>query len=81
MSIALIVDAACDLPKSFLDERRIELFPISINVDGQIYTDDKEPSKLHEFYSQNLLSLDHDAESIPYSAEQMARLLEDDKSN
>lgn len=77
MSIALIVDAACDLPKAFLDERGIELFPISINVDGQIYTDDKEPEKLNEFYSQDLLSLEHDAESIPYSAEQMARLLEE----
>jgi DegV family protein with EDD domain len=74
MSIALVVDAACDLPQSFLEERGIELFPISINVDGNIYTDDKDPQKLKEFYSQNLLTLEHEAESIPYSPEQMAHL-------
>lgn len=74
MSIALVVDAACDLPKDFLDARGIELFPISINVDGTLYTDDKDPAKLREFYSQDLLTLEHDAESIPYTPEQMQNL-------
>lgn len=77
MSIALVVDAACDLPKDFLDARGIELFPISINVDGNLYTDDKDPAKLKEFYSKDLLTLEHEAESIPYSPEQMHHLFMD----
>ena len=75
MSIVLVVDAACDLPKSFLEERGIELFPISIQVDGNIYIDDKEPQTLQEFYQKDLLTLDHEAESIPFSTEQMTHLM------
>ncbi|EAR08399.1 DegV family protein [Reinekea blandensis] len=75
MSIALVVDSACDLPKTFLDERGIKLFPISINVDGDLYTDDKDPATLLNFYQEDLLSLDHEAESIPFSSEQMHHLI------
>lgn len=78
MSLALVVDAACDLPKEFLDRRGIILFPISINVDGDIYTDDKEHGKMEQFYSDELLTLEHNAESIPYSPEQMAHLFKEE---
>jgi len=74
MSIVLIVDAACDLPKDFLDKRGIHLLPISIKVDDKIYTDDKDSNRLQAFYRQNLLTLSHEAESAPYSSEQIHQI-------
>lgn len=74
MSTVLVVDAACDLPKSFLNERGIWLLPTSIRVDKTIYTDDKDPTKLLNFYRKGLLTRDHDAESLAYTAEQITQL-------
>lgn len=74
MSTVLVVDAACDLPKSFLAERGIWILPTSIRVDNTIYTDDKDPEKLLNFYGKGLLSRDHDAESLAYTAEQITQL-------
>lgn len=78
MGIALVVDAACDLPQQFIHDRGIVLVPISIHVDDQFYVDDKDPVKMQAFYSKDLLTLEHDAESIPYSSDQMARLFVDE---
>ncbi|WP_320824501.1 DegV family protein [Reinekea sp.] len=75
MSIVLIVDAACDLPKDFLDKRGIQLLPISIKVDEQIYIDDKDNHRLQAFYRQNLLTLKHEAESTPYSSGEIHQLV------
>lgn len=74
MSTVLVVDAACDLPKSFLVERGIWLLPTSIRVDKTIYTDDKDPTKLLSFYSKGLLTREHDAESLAYTSEQITQL-------
>lgn len=74
MSTVLVVDAACDLPKSFLAERGIWVLPTSIRVDKTIYTDDKDPEKLLSFYSNGLLGRDHDAESLAYTSEQITQL-------
>lgn len=78
MSIALVVDAACDLPFDLIKDYGIVLVPISITVDHQIFVDDKDPEKLHDFYQKNLLTLEHEAESIPYSTDQMAHLMVED---
>lgn len=77
MSTVLVIDAACDLPGYFIKERNIELLPISINVDGEVYTDDKDAQKLIDFYAKGLLGRSHSVESIPYSSEQIQRLFLD----
>lgn len=74
MSIALVVDAACDLPKDFIDERKIAVLPIVIEVDKKEYKDDKDPVVLSDFYRQQLLTLDHDADSRPIDANEMHEL-------
>lgn len=74
MSILLVVDAACDLPRSFLEERDIKLLPVDIRIDDQIITDDKDAQSLTDFYRKGQLNKDHDAESIPFSVEQIETL-------
>jgi fatty acid-binding protein DegV len=78
MSTVLVIDAACDLPQSFINDRNIKLLPISIRVDDQTHTDVKDAQKLTDFYANNRLGRDHDAESIPYSTEQIEKLFLDD---
>lgn len=75
---ALLVDAACDLPLSFLEERNIALLPTAISVDENVYIDDKDPQKLEDFYSKGLLSRKHSAESIAYTADQITQLIQKD---
>lgn len=77
MSTVLVIDAACDLPRQFIDERGIQVLPISIRIDGQTFTDDKDARTLTDFYAQGLLGRDHDAESLPYTAEQIEALFLD----
>lgn len=74
MSTVLVIDAACDLPRPFIDERDIQVLPISIRIDEQTFTDDKDARTLTDFYARGLLGRDHDAESLPYTAEQIERL-------
>lgn len=78
MSIVLVIDAACDLPQKFIDERNIKVLPIAIRVDDQTHTDVKDARKLTDFYAKNLLGRHHEAESIPYSAEQIEQLFLED---
>ncbi|WP_127555304.1 DegV family protein [Saccharospirillum alexandrii] len=78
MSTVLVIDAACDLPSGFIDDRNIKLLPIAIRVDDQTYTDVKDAQKLTDFYAQDRLGRNHDAESIPYSSEEIERLFLDE---
>jgi len=47
--IKLITDVTNDLSLKFLKENNIELIPMSLNIDGNIITDDKTLN-LHDFY-------------------------------
>lgn len=78
MSTVLVVDAACDLPRPFLEERNIKLLPVDIRIDDQIITDDKDAQKLTDFYRRGQLNKDHDAESIPFSVEQIEALFNEE---
>jgi fatty acid-binding protein DegV len=78
MSTVLVIDAACDLPQSFIDDRNIKLLPIAIRVDDETHTDVKDAQKLTDFYASDMLGKNHNAESIPYSAEQIERLFLDE---
>lgn len=78
MSILLVVDAACDLPSSFLVERGILLFPIVVNVNGQLYEDNKDTEELKAFYTEDRLTLEHQAETIPFSPEKIHQVFKDD---
>ncbi len=74
MSTVLVIDAACDLPRPFIDERAIQVLPISIRIDDETFTDNKNAQTLTDFYAKGLLGRDHNAESLPYTAEQIETL-------
>lgn len=69
MSVVLVVDSACDLPASLIEQSSIKVLPINIKVNGELYKDKKSDSHLLDFYSKGLLTNDNDADSVPYTVE------------
>lgn len=74
MRIGLTVDSGCDLPWQFLEENNIFILPISVNINGQLIQDTRDPQQTLSFYRSGVLSKGHDVESIPYSTEQIRSL-------
>lgn len=75
MRIGVLVDSACDLPKSFIDEHGIVLMPITLRIGEQLLEDRRDPAETLGFYETHLDRKSEDfAESIPYSCEQIERL-------
>ena len=48
---AVLVDACCDIPRSFLENHQIEVLPNYISSIKRHYTDTKDPREALEFYS------------------------------
>lgn len=75
MRIGVLVDSACDLPKSFIDEQGIVLMPIAVRIGDDLIEDKRDPIETLKFYQTRLdRKSDNFAESIPYSVQQIEEL-------
>src|SRR5690606_28651764 len=74
MRIGIVVDSACDLPGDFLRQQAITILPIAVRLDDQTLVDDRDPASLQRFLSENLGARGHDAETEPYTVEQVRDL-------
>lgn len=74
MRMGLAIDAACDLPQAFLQEHNIAVMPITIQVDNEVFMDNRNQVELHRFLDRNLGSRSHSAETIPCSVEDVQKL-------
>lgn len=72
--VGLVVDSACDLPESFLQDHHVEVLPINIRVDGDLVVDRHDAAAALEFYRHHIGDKGHDAESVPFSTEQIREL-------
>ncbi len=77
MRIGIVVDSACDLPAGFLERHGIVVLPISVRIGGETLIDDRNEETLQRFLDGNLGARGHDAESEPYSVEQIRDLFLD----
>jgi len=77
MRMGIAIDAACDLPQAFLQEHNIAVMPITIQVDDEVFMDNRNPVELHRFLDRNLGSRSHSAETIPCSVEDVQKLFLD----
>lgn len=48
----IITDSSCDLPLEFIEQEEIEIIPINIEIDGQLFADRKDPEELKSFYGK-----------------------------
>lgn len=71
MKIGVAVDSACDLPKSFLDEHRITVLPVTLKFGSHTLTDNRDPAVMQMFYRERYGRRSQDAATAPLSVEQI----------
>lgn len=75
MRIGVLVDSACDLPKSFMEEHGVVVMPITLRIGHALVEDRRDPAETLAFYETHLDRKSEDfSESIPYSSEQIEQL-------
>jgi DegV family protein with EDD domain len=72
--IGLVIDSACDLPQDYIQQHRIGILPIAVRSDSQTFSDARDPEATLRFFRDSLGDRAHDAETIPYSVEQIEQL-------
>ena len=77
MKTQLVVDAACDLPAKFLQDRDIFIIPLTINIDGNISKDQRDPFSLLQKYESNAISIKYSADSSPPTVIELEKLFQD----
>lgn len=73
MRIGLVVDSACDLPKTFLDEHRIVILPITLHLGDRDQIDDRDVEQTRRFYAEKWDG-HGDAGTSAFSTEQIKAL-------
>lgn len=73
MRIGIVVDSACDLPQWFIEENKIVILPITLNLDGRLMVDRRDPETTLEFYRQHVTAA-AEAETTAFSVEQTQKL-------
>ncbi len=74
MRTGLIVDSACELPYSFIQENNIYVLPVTVRVDGETFVDDHDPVTTRRFYTSGRMELGHQAETLAFTPEQIYQL-------
>lgn len=49
---AVVIDATCDLPHTFIDEHRMEVLPVSLELGERSFVDKRDPTATMEFYER-----------------------------
>lgn len=73
MRIGIVVDSACDLPQAYIEENKIVILPITLNLDGRQMIDRRNPETTLEFYQQHVSAAAR-AETTAFSVEQTQQL-------
>jgi DegV family protein with EDD domain len=74
MRIGLTVDSACDQPRTFLDRNNVVVLPISVRINQTVFSDERDPEATLRFYRESLGERGHQAETLPYTVEQIREL-------
>lgn len=71
MRMGIVVDATCDLPQEFIAEKGIRVLPIHIRLGDEKVMDQRDPDATLHFYNEHLAERGMDAETSPYSADEV----------
>lgn len=77
MRMGLTIDASCDLPQALLKQHGILVLPITVRVDDETFTDNRDPAETQRFISRRLGNRSHSAETEPTTAEEVQKLFLD----
>lgn len=71
MRVGVVVDSTCDLPESWFTDHDIRILPISIRLGDELLVDERNAAETRRFFAEKLSSKGADAESVPYSTDQI----------
>ena len=74
MSLGIVVDSVCDLPRAFIDRFGIEILPVALHFGEEVYEDTRDPDAAKAFYRDYLGEKDVDFRSRALDAEAMTQL-------
>lgn len=74
MRTGIVADATCDLPDAFFSSNRIGILPVTIKLGDEILVDRRDPAQTLAFYQSALDAKGIDAETAPFTAEQIRAL-------
>lgn len=78
MKTGIVIDSACDLPRSYIDAHQLYVLPTSLYFGHHAFADARAPEPTLEFYRQYAAEKTLDAETEAFSAEQIAQLFLED---
>ena len=78
MRTGFVIDSACDLPQSYLQDHPIHIMPISLHFGYDVFEDVRDPEATQAFYRKYLAEKTLDAETAPFSAEKIKALFLDE---
>ena len=73
----IAVDSACDLPAAIFQKNNLQILPITLKLEGKSFIDNRDPDKTVQFYLSDMGKKSFDAETQPFSVEEMSKLLEE----
>ena len=65
--IGIVVDAACDLPRSFLAQHGLEIMPINMQFGTMNFKDVRDPEQTMEFYRRYVAEKELEITTAPLS--------------
>jgi DegV family protein with EDD domain len=77
MRVGLAVDSACDLPLSFLKANGVFVLPITVHINGQSYTDNRDPKTTSEYFRSGMLTKENAVRTTAFSSDETRDLFLD----
>ncbi|MGH8495228.1 MAG: DegV family protein [Gammaproteobacteria bacterium] len=68
-TVGVVIDATCDLPRAFIDDHRLEVLPVSLELGERSFVDKRDPEATREFYERYIASRSADADTHAISVE------------
>ncbi|MCB1919571.1 MAG: DegV family protein [Candidatus Competibacteraceae bacterium] len=78
MRTGIVIDSACDLPQTYIRQNNIYIMPISLHLGYDLFKDVRDPEATQAFYRKYLAEKTLDAETAPFSMEQIMELFLDE---
>lgn len=71
MTVRVVTDATCDLPREYIDANNMLLLPIAIRAGDAVLNDDRRTDSTLAFYRDHLSDKGVMAETVPWDVEQI----------
>jgi len=75
--VGIVIDSACDLPRSYIEQHHLEIMPINLKIGDEIFIDERDQAQTIAFYQRYLKERTLDAQTQPFSVQQITNLFLD----